>query len=146
MMAAPPNDPAQVIDLDAAQHLAPVVVPDDVAEAAPPETSLPPHATLQEDGCVALPLLYPVTLPVARAGRTERVEHAALTLRRLKGADKKRAASRAAEDQLVFLAALSAGLHPAEMNALYENMDAVDCIALEQVMGHFLGLGPKTGR
>ena len=137
-----------VVELDRPEA-ATVVVPDgpDAPDAdAADGPKLPKLAVLQPDGGVVLTLRYPVTLPVRQAGAVQQRHFESLTMRRLTGADKKRAANRAAEDQLTFLAAASAGLHTAVMNALYDQMDGEDCVAMEMVIGVFLGVGQKTGR
>jgi hypothetical protein len=138
-----------------------VVLPEYETAAAPPaagevvlpeaededDEGLPGQAEVLADGRVKLPLRYPVTMTVRighAAGQSRTFE--ALLLRRLNGEDRMFAAGKPPEQQLMALSSRSAGMRLDLFNALYQQMDGADTMALDRVVGHFLGLGQKTGR
>lgn len=121
-----------------------VVLPEDEADDG---FGLPKRAVKLADGRIRLPLLYPVTFTV-RIGHAagEKKTFSELVLRRLNGEDRKFAAAKPEDQMVMALAARSAGFRLDLFNALYEQMDAEDTTAIDRVIGHFLGLGPRTGR
>ncbi len=155
------SDTPQSIDLTADEAAPEIVLPGDELAEAPakpgevllPEAEeddglgLPKHAVKLADGRIRLPLKYPRTLTVRigqAAGKKEVFD--ALTMRRLNGEDRKVAAGKPDDQMVMTLAARSAGIRLDLFNALYEQMDAEDTTAIDRVIGHFLGLGPRTGR
>jgi hypothetical protein len=111
------------------------------------QDDLPDHAVKNADGSITLPLLYPVVLKFRRPSGDIREESLAeLVLHRLTGADM-RAISSSNRDGLSTVAiARSARINEAKMNAWFDRMDGADTVAAGQVVAHFLGNGPKTGR
>ncbi|MBW6402031.1 phage tail assembly protein [Roseomonas sp. HJA6] len=121
-----------------------LVLPEDEQDD---ELGLPKDAVRLADGRIRLPLKYPRSLIVrigAAAGKSETYD--ALTMRRLNGLDRKEAQSKPEDQMTMVLAARSAGMRLDLFNALWEQMDAEDVVRVERVIGHFLGLGRRTGR
>lgn len=156
------SDNPPILDLTGGEQMRPVelILPPEELAAVPPRPGevvlpededdgegLPKHAVQLADGRILLPLKHPVTLPVRIGnGPSETKTFGELKLRRLNGLDRKTSAAQPEDMQVITLAARSAGIRGDLFNALYENMDAEDTTALERVMGHFLGLGRRTGR
>lgn len=119
-----------------------------ISESGEEEDKLPPHAVLQQDGSVMLPLRHPVVLKYKSTASDEVREEkfAELVFHRLTGADMN-AISNTGEARRASMAfARSARMAPAKMNLLYDRMDGADVRAGSEVLSFFLGNGGTTGR
>nr|WP_278520474.1 hypothetical protein [Brucella anthropi] len=118
----------------------------DVIEDIDPNDRLPDHAIQNDNGSVTLPLLYPQTLTIRKAGKTREEKYSELTFHRLNGADHRAISATSEESSNVVAFARSTRISQAIMNALYDKLDAADITAASQVLSSFLGNGRKTGK
>ncbi|MBB3947214.1 hypothetical protein GGQ73_003180 [Rhizobium skierniewicense] len=140
------NDGTSVIDEDTVGIIDPALDPDIINEDEHPLDKLPPHAVLNKDGTVTLPLAYPKTLRTQKGGKIKETTYDSLTFHRLNGADT-RAVSAASEESMSVVAfSRSTKITQVVMNALFDRMDAKDINDSAKVLNHFLNNGPKSGR
>jgi hypothetical protein len=124
--------------------------PDDdvVIEDIQPERELPKRAVQNADGTVSLPLRFPRTLKVQRAGgetiREDRFEE--IRLHRMTGADLAAIASVTGEAQMATAFTRATRLNPAIANRLFGKLDAADAADAGAVISFFMGAGGRTGR
>lgn len=111
-----------------------------------PADRLPPHAVKNDDGSVALPLLYPRSLTIKKDGKVREQLYDKLLMHRLTGADQRAIAATSDDTMPVVAIARSTRISQAVMNVLYDKLDAADIAAAGQVLNHFLASGRMTGR
>lgn len=112
------------------------------------EATLPDHASLNDDGSVTLPLLFPVTLEF-RKGSTGDVlteQYDEFTMHRLNGADLRAISAAGAGSMAEAAIGRSARISAARMKLLFDRMDGADVNAAGQVVGFFMSSGRRTGR
>lgn len=119
-----------------------------INESGEEEDKLPPHAVLQDDGSVHLPLRHPVVLKYKSTGSGEVREEkfAELVFHRLTGADMNAISNTGEARRSSMAFARSARMAPAKMNLLFDRMDGADVRAGSEVLSFFLGNGGTTGR
>jgi hypothetical protein len=107
---------------------------------------LPKNARKNADGSVTVTLQFPQVVKSQKDGRLKEYRFDQVVMHRLNGADQ-RAIGAVSEDlQPVIAFGRSTRTQQAVMNALYNKLDMADINAMGQVLNHFLGSGPKTGR
>lgn len=118
----------------------------DVIEDIDPNDRLPDRAIQNDNGSVTLPLLFPQTLTIKKAGKVREQIFDKLTFHRLNGADQRAIA--AASDEMLNVVAFSRSTRTSQaiMNVLYDKLDAADITAAAQVLSSFLSNGRKTGK
>jgi hypothetical protein len=111
------------------------------------EDGLPDHAELQDDGSVILPLFHPKTIRYRtsrdKTPREEEVKQ--LHLHRLTGADMRVLSAAGPEERLAVMIGRSSRMEH-KTKLYFDALDAADVTAAGQVINHFLGSGPRTGR
>ncbi|MCY1666242.1 hypothetical protein [Rhizobium sp. SL86] len=119
---------------------------DVVDEDAGDLDKLPRRATVNADGTVTLPLLYPKIVASRKDGKVREREFKQLTFHRLTGADQRAIAAASEEMMNVVAFAQSTKISQAVMNKLFDKMDAADIADCGRVLNSFLTSGRKTGR
>jgi hypothetical protein len=135
------------IAVDEDSSIGAVLADDDVVdEDLDPADRLPKKARKNADGSVTLALLYPRKVISKKDGKVREREFAEIVMHRLTGADQRVIAGVSDDLTAVIAFARSTRLPQAVMNVLFDKLDAADINAMGQVLNHFFGSGPKTGR
>lgn len=135
-------------DAEIVQEAPEAAATDDVVrEEDTPEKGIPERAHRQSDGSYILPLQFPVTLNVQRAGQPVRKrEYAELRLYRMTGKDLIAVSSSSSETALATAFSRSSRLNPAVATALFQKLDSADAADASAIVGFFFGAGGRTGR
>lgn len=146
---APGDDDDILIDTTgaAADPAVPVLAEDGSAA----EPALPKGAVRQDDSSVRFTLQYPCAIKYRRRsdGATREEALTELHLHRLTGADMRKITAAPQDMMTVVAVACSARMPDAQqhkMKLFFDAMDAADAAAAMEIVGGFLGTGPKTGR
>lgn len=138
VMSAEPAGPEAAAD---------IVEAVDVVDADAAQTKgLPPHAKLQDDGSVLLPLHFPRSITVKRGEAVVEDRFTAFAMRRLNGQDLRMALQAKPDVQPIILMSQSTGIKRLICEKLFDKMDLSDIDAVSQVLDFFGSNGRKTGR